>query len=101
MDGKPLYRKVFVDTMPTIINGTNATKNIVSSLGIPFDTVVKIDGCAKGVNGFLPFSYTTVNEYRTVAYITNNADRLTIRSNVGDSSEQPVVIILEYTKSTD
>lgn len=108
-DGKPVYQKTIVDTMPTIItDGTEVSKEI--SIGATIDTIVDSDVFIKNTTGTTVKATTFVanpnNHFRYT--IINNTDSTSSRRNkvyvLGSYvswSEKPLYITIQYTKTTD
>lgn len=105
IDGKPIYRKVFETTFPTITHdysSYSATRIDVSNLNI--DTVVDLDGIITETNGT---NFWTLNFYNhlagasVVSAVTNEATTLAFTTNSMWLSTAPITAILEYTKTTD
>ena len=99
IDGKPLYQKTIVDTMPVISeDGTVASKDI--SIDLNIDKLVEIKGIANNqisINCFWETGNGNTYHIRTSVdpnKIYIECDRLTM-------AEVPVYITIQYTKTTD
>lgn len=109
IDGRPIYQKTIIDTMPVITtNGTEISKEI--SIGATVDTIVDSNIFIKNTTGTTIKATTFVadpnNHFRYT--IINNTDSTASRRNkiyvVGSYaswSEKPLYITLKYTKTTD
>lgn len=105
IDGKPLYRKVFTDTMPQVASdGTYATKQIIiSSLNVEFarfENAVFIGS---------PYGEISINSIPTLnpnamtqgAFVDIYGGALEIKSNRTIWNTFTFYVVLEYTKTTD
>ena len=107
IDDKPIYRKVFTGNFPTITHDYNTYTTVkfdISDLNI--SNVVALDGTINQDNGY---AHWTLNWYHSIvgasarSYITNddNGNWLVVSTNCNWLSGNPIVAILEYTKTTD
>ena len=108
IDGKPLYQKTIIDTMPTVIvESTRVGKDIdISNLNV--DIASYIYGVIKSNSGINPLNSAnmlTNNQYSysfLQIYKKNSSfDTLFVASSRKTESEQPCYITLQYTKTTD
>lgn len=103
IDGKPLYRRVFNVTTP--LTASTSTSEILH-VSIPVETIVHILGVSKSTSG----------QWRSVPYYITDTDRVYIGYNPPDHTSmpnslrcscgsdlvnKPLIIVLEYTKTTD
>ena len=112
IDGKPIYRKVIVDTLGTT-NGSWKDIQLFSANYV--DTLVNMSGHFKFNNAnktCVPLPYTRVTDasYSNREYVLNNFNsavgKLSIIAYHPNDYDylmagQQVIIILEYTKTTD
>lgn len=93
IDGKPLYRKVYVTILPS-----TASTNLVNLLHIddPIDSLM-LRSYIFGANTWLPAQYNE-SGYLYIDYINGNIR--CIQTNKYWISNK-VIIVLEYTKTTD
>lgn len=102
--GKPLYRRV-IRTKPTASTGTEFSSEILA-LEIPVDNMVHIYGSARTKAGqFCPLPYY-LSEKGGFFYIGYNGPNHAIPNSLRYSCstnhvDTPVIIVLEYTKTTD
>ena len=93
IDGKPIYRKVIENTMPS----TLTYKTILINSNI--ENYVKIDGYIKRItdNGFLciPAFYESIWNLNSF-----NGNIIVELKNI-DYANKDIVLIIEYTKTTD
>lgn len=104
-DGKPLYEKTVIGTMPVITDGVMSTL-IVSIAGLNIETVADYSAVARQVSG------TSLVGYVKLTYITNSGNQfksfidvpnenVVISSNVSAYSNATVNVTIQYTKTTD
>lgn len=102
IDGKPVYEKVFSDTMPSSVNTDKST-----SIGASVDKIVFISSIVYNDSngGFIPLNlYNEAENYGRV-YAKNNLSEdpniIGYNTNISSWLEKPVYTILRYTKTTD
>lgn len=95
-DGKPLYRKVVEDTT----NSTTAEKNIICANNV--SEITKWYGdIVFGTNSKLPLNYYVDSSNFSIAYNDiNSSGNGRVRITTTQLSK-PVIITMEYTKTTD
>lgn len=105
IDGKPLYRKVFTDTMPQVqTDGTFVNKQIdISSLNVEYASIKSAD--------FIGYPYGEISVNTIPTLNPNNLSQgsvidiyggdLEIRSNRTIWNVFTFYVVLEYTKTTD
>lgn len=100
-DGKPLYEKTIVDTMPTVItDGTFVDKNIdVTALDI--DKAIKIDMMIDQGNAQVPLFYANNSNRHSKVFYNNEFGTIYLTSNNTVHSAKPIWITIQYTKTTD
>lgn len=115
IDGKPIYRKVIQTTMPTYTSGSPVYKYIKLD-GI--DNIVNLNGYIYQIDSSLSNNYAIwtlpyirietspyleVLLYYKMDFYTEEEGKnsITIKSNVPWLSNEDVIIIAEYTKTTD
>ena len=102
IDGKPIYRKVFVGDW---ISNTLAWNNLVKGNISNCDTVISIKGVIKNPNNGdnIPIpSYESTNFFANIMY--NQSDdyiKAFLKGWTYSNFQMKYVIILEYTKTTD
>lgn len=101
IDGKPLYRKVFVGTTPVV--STNGTFSWGSfDTGSAIDSLLPVKGIVYNGSDSLTLPHTTNDG---TGRIKTSSNRTTGRVLVGSNSSAlgglPLVLIVEYTKTTD
>lgn len=112
IDGKPIYQKTFVSTMPTTsANGTQVTKYIEIDASV--DTAVLAQGFSKSTNAWQTFprlveNINTSNNkilYNRIAVrpesAESNKNTVAIISNMIDSNGLLCHVTIQYTKTTD
>ena len=99
-NGKPLYRKIITGTLNQTATGTNTNTDI--STGISNAGIVLIKN-AYFINNdrYIPIPYFTNsgNSVRMIPVADGGA--ITITNNYSSYGGSTVIIILEYTKTTD
>lgn len=100
--GKPLYRRVIVSTMPNCTtSGTEVTKNIDANWSL--DTLVDLRGTTLNsrerwlVDQMIS---SNVNTHFRLLY-NNSTKQIAIMSSEESLNNQPVYVVIEYTKTTD
>lgn len=98
IDWKPLYRRVFRCTTPTILNKHTA----VSPGAENVDTMVKIYGCVQNVILGDVLSCSSIN-YGSYIFTTYDKKTSSIRMYVSSGVQAGLdsYVVLEYTKTTD
>lgn len=98
--GKPLYRKMFIESNPNVTTaGTAAQKDIdVTSLAI--EQPINVYGYIAGTTGFFSPLNSNINTSVYAAWLFKNT---TLRIRCSDTSVNNAicVIVIEYTKTTD
>lgn len=108
IDGKPLYQRTIVDTMPTIASsGTRESK--VITLASDIDFICNMYGVLHRSNGTI----VPIGEYynqesgnipsfamMTSGLVDNNRTLFVASSTVSDS-ERPIYVTIQYTKTAD
>ena len=102
IDGKPIYRKVFSTNLPTINHDYSQYSYVTINVAdLQIENVVGLDGVIKGE------AYWTLNWYHSIvgasagSYIGDNRKTLVVRTNCNWLSKCPIIVVLEYTKTTD
>lgn len=95
IDGKPIYRKVMTGSK---VKTVDLTFPAISDI----ETVIKLEGYLKANTGGSVYSlpYYGGSEIYTNIEITTAGSAL-IRSAVSDYSNGSIIVIVEYTKTTD
>lgn len=99
IDGKPLYRKVISSTLPKVTTENVEAKKTVSidaDIGTGF---IETAYCNKD-NQMLPMPFIFTGGQVIKSYIDLNGT-IILSSNTTYTNEQPVTIIVCYTKTTD
>lgn len=102
IDGKPIYKRVFSVNTPSTAN----TYTTVANMGSNIDQLITTNGLIKATYSStmhivynLNFDEGDNSHFGWVAYNQKNGD---IQLNVGNSlKNMPVIITIEYTKTTD
>lgn len=100
IDGKPIYRKTWVDTMPVVTtNETFVEKEIDPSIN--FGTVTKIEGSFyAGSNSQYVMNFPTmIGKLGAYVYILDG--KIKISSSAQFYNNKVCYVTLEYTKTTD
>lgn len=99
IDGKPLYRKVFLSTTAPSIKTATAIvqKSVLSSLDI--DWVSSVSGCIQVSTGAKLPCNISANVFNCATYIGTAGIMSYIE--LADHTNQPCCVIIEYTKTTD
>lgn len=96
IDNKPIYRQAFTGTK---VSGTNL--NINTNL-TTIDTLVKFTGVLKSLSGYIyPLPQYETSSINYVMNINKTNGSIQIKTTTGNYSNGDVVIVLEYTKTTD
>lgn len=107
IDGKPLYRKVFVTKTPA--NQANNI-SIISTSDIPIDYLVSnrgfvaVDRDSENANAYsiLPIPFLNTDHTITVDWNIEAGIRMNFKTSyLSILGDQPLIIIAEYTKTTD
>lgn len=100
IDGKPVYRRVFTVTNPTLVNNAYSFETISDC-----DTVISLNGLWRsswsGTNrNWFMFPYSELGNSSVIAMLTveNGVPRY---SQNFDLRPSEIIIIIEYTKTTD
>ena len=99
IDGKPLYRKVISSTLPKVTTENVEAKKTVSidaDIGTGF---IETAYCNKD-NQMLPMPFIFTGGQVIKSYIDLNGT-IILSSNTTYTNDQPVTIIVCYTKTTD
>ena len=110
IDGKPVYQKTFVNTLPVVTSDfTDVTKDI--SIGASLESVCNIFGYVNNNGSAFPFPvivkeidnffFTKITAVRTNTATTGSSNVITLSNNRIYFSNVPVVITIQYTKTTD
>lgn len=92
IDGKPIYRKVIVLTLPA-----TATDTKFGYFTADFETIVNIEGIAETVDQYFPMDNTYHNAWTWSVYIIRASKE--IRGLVGTNiATNKAYLIVEYTK---
>lgn len=103
IDGKPLYRKVILVDNPTIGTGVQTIATTISGV----NNITKIEGLMKSSGGFnIPFNSiwsNDINARNSLLWVdvTSNTANIKYTINSNWISITNLVIIVEYTKTTD
>lgn len=103
VDGKPLYRKVILVDNPTIGTGVQTIATTISGA----NNITKIEGLMKSSGGFnIPFNSiwsNDINARNSLLWVdvTSNTANIKYTINSNWISITNLVIIVEYTKTTD
>ena len=90
IDGKPLYRKVIVDTTKSAID--------LSSINIDY---INLSKSVFIVHGITVSNYTNGHDYAYTVYDSNTKILATVTGGNATSLLSKIIYILEYTKTTD
>ena len=90
IDGKPLYRRVIVDTTKSEID--------LSSINIDY---INLSKSVFIVHGITVSNYTNGNDYAYTVYDSNTKILTTVTGGNATSLLSKTIYILEYTKTTD
>ena len=97
IDGKPIYRKVITDTMPSTVNTSKSvTTNIADADElIDFSSIITSSAsCVKG-----NFYYAAANS--ACVYFSSSLDTLYLQTTASGLVSTSVKVIVYYTKTTD
>lgn len=105
IDGKPLYRKVFITTTPTVSTGGKAVSRSMdcSALNVDEPCTLYAGFVHSDDSSYtsLPV-FTTGSNARTLkAYYSTATHKISVTHDSPSWSEYPITIIFEYTKTTD
>lgn len=102
IDGKPIYRKVFTTTLPTITNNyVGYTSVYIDISSTNCEQVISWDGTISQAGGTAFWNLDWYNSAVSASSITNIDmvnKQIRVRENSDWLSEGTVIIILEYTK---
>ena len=101
INGKPLYRKVIKNNNQECQNGTYIQTNITN-----FEDIINIYGLYNSVGNEVSIpinSYVASNNYFRLAFhnVGESIGLLEVQSSNTSSSVRKVIIVIEYTKTTD
>lgn len=109
IDGKPVYEKTIVDTLPeTSTDGVTVSKNIL--LNTPIDKVISIIAIRQeqGIRGAVPlemsiFSDDTFKRIGVAVYGNGSTipNRVKLENSSSVVSNMEVYVTVRYTKTTD
>ena len=100
IDGKPIYRKVIQNTTP----GTGESSKDIDISGLSVDTLINIYGSAYHTETGLfviPVNYTQESGQFLATRIRDVNSKLNIKTNGSWANNLAIIVILEYTKTTD
>ena len=101
VDGKPLYRKVISSKLPKVTTeGSYVTKTIPIGVDIDFGFTEKAF-YTDVYNGRISLPWITGNGSVIRGYLDVPGQQISLSSSATDTNEQPVTIIVCYTKATD
>ena len=100
-DNKPLYRKIITGTLPSATR-TNKTLDTISNLD-KILTLTATIGYTSTRNQFwaYPFPVITSDTYSSILINGNNQIIVRWESNASAWVNSPIVVVIEYTKTTD
>lgn len=96
IDGKPIYRKVFIGTA-----GTNLTAVSVPLSALYVDHLIDVHAIIEDSNGNITFITSYSDEYTTVPSLFTSKTSITINAVKSILGGNRYYIIVEYTKTTD
>lgn len=98
IDSKPIYRRVFTGTK---VSGTDL--NISAPWASSIDTLITLTGTMKAPNTdySYPLQRYESSSIWSLVNINRNTGQVRVASSTGNYSNGNVVIIVEYTKTTD
>ena len=100
-DNKPLYRKIITGTLPSATR-TNKTLDTISNLD-KILTLTATIGYTSTRSQFwaYPFPVITSDTYSSILINGNNQIIVRWESNASAWVNSPIVVVIEYTKTTD
>ena len=96
IDGKPIYRKCFNWTWPS-----NADNTHVSVSGLNIDKMLDMRGTLRYANGFHNIGAYANSNYYSLAQYNISETQVTIYGSSANYKGRDVILIIEYTKTTD
>lgn len=101
IDGKPLYRKIISSTLPKVTtDGTNVASTVPINANIDFGYIEKAF-YTDIYSGRITLPWITGSGRVIRAYLDVPGQQISLLSNTVELNEQPVTIIVCYTKTTD
>ena len=100
-NNKPLYRKIITGTLPSTTR-TNKTLDTISDLNeiLTFRAVI---GYTSSRNQFWAYPFPVISSDTYSSIIVNGNNQIIVRweSNASAWVNSPIVVVIEYTKTTD
>ena len=100
IDGKPLYRRVINSTTPNVETDGTPTNKTMYITECNVETMVTLRGIAN-ISGVFAYSGQTWNDYSFYLNYVSNEKFIGVSLNRITWANQPLIVILEYTKTTD
>lgn len=100
IDGKPIYRRVIESTLPNVeTDATLVNKNMyITECNV--ETMVTLRGVVN-ISGVFVYSNQTWNDYFFYLNYLSNEKIISVTLNRITWANKPLIVILEYTKTTD
>ena len=100
IDGKPLYRRVINSTTPNVETDTALTGKSIYITECNVETMVTLRGIVN-TSGVFAYSGQSWNDYTFHLNYNSNEKCISVTLNRITWANQPLIVILEYTKTTD
>lgn len=100
IDGKPLYRRVINSTTPNVETDGTPVNKCMYITEYNVETMVTLQGIAN-ISGVFAYSGQTWNDYSFYLNYVSNEKFIGVSLNRITWANQPLIVILEYTKTTD
>lgn len=100
IDGKPLYRRVINSTTPNVETDGIPVNKCMYITEYNVETMVTLQGIAN-ISGVFAYSGQTWNDYSFYLNYVSNEKFIGVSLNRITWANQPLIVILEYTKTTD
>ena len=100
IDGKPIYRRVINSTTPNVETDGTLVNKYMYITEYNVETMVTLRGVAN-ISGVFAYSGQVWNDYSFYLNYDANEKCISVTLNRITWANQPLIVILEYTKTTD
>ena len=98
-DGSPIYRQTFTMTAPeSIVDGTYSSSS--SSAITNADKIISLNGIASTGNTSFSLPFISSGGYFIKLHFSDTNKKVYLNANGNSFSTVPVIVTIEYTKST-
>lgn len=100
IDGKPIYRRVIESTTPNVVTDTTQVNKSMYITECNVETMVTLRGILN-ISGTLAYSGQAWNGYSFYLNYVSDVKIVSVSLNRITWANKPLIVILEYTKTTD